>query len=191
MTIILLYQRDISNLISFSFALNLTFPSNWGLIICIYTHHVLNEDNEVYYSFIFFMVSKQVQPYLHFSKFVFYLHWLILLLLSNFFLSPGCPFSIMSTDSSPSSITNGSSSTIDHASHRALTTTASELTWLKFLLQDLPVPNPLPMHFFCDNQAAIHISNNPVFLLLTFPLGFNWLISNLHQSTWEITVLLF
>ena len=158
MTIILLYQRDMSNLISFSFALNLTFPSNWGLIICIYTHHVLNEDNEVYYSFIFFMVSKQVQPYLHFSKFVFYLHWLILLLLSNFFLSPGCPFSIMSTDSSPSSITNGSSSTIDHASHVPLPQQLLSLLDLNFFFRTFE----FQIHFPCISSVIIK-------LLFTFP----------------------
>jgi transposase InsO family protein len=49
------------------------------------------------------------------------------------------------------------------AEYRAMAHTACELTWLRTLLQEFgfPVHDPTPL--YCDNQAAIHIANNPVF----------------------------
>ncbi|KAM2706636.1 hypothetical protein EV1_035710 [Malus domestica] len=38
-----------------------------------------------------------------------------------------------------------------------------ELTWLRYLLQDLKVPHAAPAHVYCDNKAALHIAANPVF----------------------------
>lgn len=49
------------------------------------------------------------------------------------------------------------------AEYRALASTSCELTWLKKLLLDLQVPHPQPMLLYCDNQAALHIDQNPVF----------------------------
>jgi len=39
----------------------------------------------------------------------------------------------------------------------------SELIWLKTFLVSLEVFLPHGMHLFCDSQAAIHITDNPVF----------------------------
>ena len=49
------------------------------------------------------------------------------------------------------------------AEYRALAKLTSELQWLKYLLSDLGInhSHPIPVH--CDNQAAIHIAENPVF----------------------------
>ena len=37
-----------------------------------------------------------------------------------------------------------------------------ELLWLKKLLKDLKIPNPLPMKLYYDNKAAINLTHNPV-----------------------------
>ena len=49
------------------------------------------------------------------------------------------------------------------AEYRAMAHTTCELTWLRTLLHEFgfPVHDPTPL--YCDNQAAIHIANNPVF----------------------------
>lgn len=49
------------------------------------------------------------------------------------------------------------------AEYRAMATTSCELTWLRFLLDDLCVSHPQPALLFCDNQAALHIAANLVF----------------------------
>ncbi|GKU93723.1 hypothetical protein SLEP1_g7291 [Rubroshorea leprosula] len=49
------------------------------------------------------------------------------------------------------------------AEYRAMAATASELSWLKTLLCDLQVSHSKPMTLYCDNRAALHIANNPVF----------------------------
>lgn len=38
-----------------------------------------------------------------------------------------------------------------------------ELTWLRYVLDGLQVSHSQPAELFCDNQAALHISANPVF----------------------------
>lgn len=38
-----------------------------------------------------------------------------------------------------------------------------ELTWLRFLLQDLQVLHTAPTRVHCDNQAALHIAADLVF----------------------------
>jgi hypothetical protein len=49
------------------------------------------------------------------------------------------------------------------AEYRAMTSTVSELTWIKQLLADMSITIHKPMKIFCDNQAARHIASNPVF----------------------------
>lgn len=41
--------------------------------------------------------------------------------------------------------------------------TVTELLWLRALLADFTINHQVPMSLFCDNQAALHIANNPVF----------------------------
>ena len=41
--------------------------------------------------------------------------------------------------------------------------TVSEILWIRWLLKDLQVHITSPTYLFCDNQAARHIANNPVF----------------------------
>lgn len=49
------------------------------------------------------------------------------------------------------------------AEYRAMANTCLELTWLRYILQDLRVPHNKPATLYCDNQAALHIAANPVF----------------------------
>ena len=41
--------------------------------------------------------------------------------------------------------------------------TTCELKWLKGILSSLGVPHTTPISLHCDSQAALHISQNPVF----------------------------
>ncbi|KAJ9542449.1 LOW QUALITY PROTEIN: hypothetical protein OSB04_028955 [Centaurea solstitialis] len=49
------------------------------------------------------------------------------------------------------------------AEYRSMASTVSEILWMRWLLQELDVPFEGPTPLFCDNQAARHIANNPVF----------------------------
>ena len=49
------------------------------------------------------------------------------------------------------------------AEYRAMANTCLELTWLRYILHDLKVPQTIPTPLFCNNQAALHIAENPVF----------------------------
>jgi len=49
------------------------------------------------------------------------------------------------------------------AEYRSMASTCSELTWLRYLLQDLCLSHPQAAQLYCDNQAALHIVANPVF----------------------------
>ena len=49
------------------------------------------------------------------------------------------------------------------AEYRAMTLATCELIWLKHLLRELRFGNDEQMKLICDNQAALHISSNPVF----------------------------
>ncbi|KAI3665096.1 hypothetical protein L6452_43714 [Arctium lappa] len=49
------------------------------------------------------------------------------------------------------------------AEYRAMASTVSEIIWLRWLLQELGLPQIGSTTLFCDNQAARHIANNPVF----------------------------
>ncbi|GKV30029.1 hypothetical protein SLEP1_g38896 [Rubroshorea leprosula] len=68
---------------------------------------------------------------------------------------------------SPISWQSKKQSIVSHSSteaeYRAMASIVSELTWLKSLLYDLGIYHSKPMTLFCDNQAALHITNNPVF----------------------------
>ncbi|KAL6321002.1 hypothetical protein AAG906_010811 [Vitis piasezkii] len=47
--------------------------------------------------------------------------------------------------------------------YRAMTSITCELTWLKYLLDDLKVEHSQPTKLFCDSKAALHIAVNPVY----------------------------
>ncbi|KAJ9544458.1 hypothetical protein OSB04_024165 [Centaurea solstitialis] len=47
--------------------------------------------------------------------------------------------------------------------YRAMAQTTCELIWLRNLLGELGFAQSKPMDLYCDNEAAIHIANNPVF----------------------------
>ncbi|KAD4888928.1 hypothetical protein E3N88_21001 [Mikania micrantha] len=49
------------------------------------------------------------------------------------------------------------------AEYRAMATTITEILWVRWLLTELGVPSIGPTTLYCDNQAARHIANNPVF----------------------------
>ena len=49
------------------------------------------------------------------------------------------------------------------AEYRAMALAICELIWLKHLLQALRFGKNEQMKLICDNQAALHISSNPVF----------------------------
>ena len=49
------------------------------------------------------------------------------------------------------------------AEYRATALATCELIWLKHLLQELRFGKDEQMKLICDNQAALHISSNPVF----------------------------
>ena len=49
------------------------------------------------------------------------------------------------------------------AEYRALASTACEIQWLQFLLNELHQPLPLPVPLYCDNRSAIHLAHNPAF----------------------------
>ncbi|GJU48848.1 putative RNA-directed DNA polymerase [Tanacetum coccineum] len=47
--------------------------------------------------------------------------------------------------------------------YRAMSFIVSEIIWVRWLLKDLQVHIVTPIQLFCDNQAARHIANNPVY----------------------------
>nr|GEY61140.1 integrase, catalytic core [Tanacetum cinerariifolium] len=49
------------------------------------------------------------------------------------------------------------------AEYRAMVSTVSEILWVRWLLKDMQVQLITPTSLFCDNQAARHIANNPVY----------------------------
>ena len=49
------------------------------------------------------------------------------------------------------------------AEYRAISSAASEVTWVVRLLNELKVTDLEPVTLFCDNQSAIHIAKNPIF----------------------------
>lgn len=53
------------------------------------------------------------------------------------------------------------------AEYRSMASTATELTWLTFLLRDLHVPLLRPPVLHCDNLSALHLFVNPVLHAMT------------------------
>ncbi|KAK4391526.1 Retrovirus-related Pol polyprotein from transposon RE1 [Sesamum angolense] len=49
------------------------------------------------------------------------------------------------------------------AEYRAMAATVCELQWITYLLKDFQLPISTRIPFWCDNQAAIHITANPMF----------------------------
>ncbi|KAL0454693.1 UNVERIFIED_CONTAM: hypothetical protein Slati_0808500 [Sesamum latifolium] len=47
--------------------------------------------------------------------------------------------------------------------YRAMAASVCELQRVSFLLKDSQIPVATPIPFWCDNQAALHITANPVF----------------------------
>ncbi|KAL2240897.1 UNVERIFIED_CONTAM: Retrovirus-related Pol polyprotein from transposon RE1 [Sesamum indicum] len=45
----------------------------------------------------------------------------------------------------------------------SIASTVCELLWISYVLHGLHVSVPLPISFWCDNNAALHITANPVF----------------------------
>ncbi|PKU75882.1 Retrovirus-related Pol polyprotein from transposon TNT 1-94 [Dendrobium catenatum] len=49
------------------------------------------------------------------------------------------------------------------AEYRVLATEASEVIWLRRLLEDFHIPQTIPTTIYCDNTSAIALANNPVY----------------------------
>ena len=49
------------------------------------------------------------------------------------------------------------------AEYRAMANTCLELTWVRYILQDLKVPLSEPALLYCDNQAALHTGSQSSF----------------------------
>src|SRR5262249_1555565 len=49
------------------------------------------------------------------------------------------------------------------AEYRSMSFTVAEVQWITYLLQDFGFLSSLPIPLWCDNQAAIHITANPVY----------------------------
>ncbi|CAH9088172.1 unnamed protein product, partial [Cuscuta europaea] len=45
--------------------------------------------------------------------------------------------------------------------YRAMAQSAYEIIWIHHLLNEIGLKTPMPAQLWCDNQAAIHIANNP------------------------------
>ena len=48
------------------------------------------------------------------------------------------------------------------AEFRAMASGICELLWLRKIMMELQLPFETPMKLYCDNKAAISITNNPV-----------------------------
>jgi hypothetical protein len=49
------------------------------------------------------------------------------------------------------------------AEYRAMTSTTSELIWIKQLIADIEIKTQEPMKIYCNNQAAHQVASNSVF----------------------------
>nr|XP_034900315.1 uncharacterized protein LOC118038130 [Populus alba] len=68
--------------------------------------------------------------------------------------------SLISWKSKKQTVVSCSSAEVEY---RSMASTCSELTWLRYLLQDLCLSHLQAAQLYCDNQAALHIAANPVF----------------------------
>ncbi|KAM0047832.1 putative RNA-directed DNA polymerase [Helianthus debilis subsp. tardiflorus] len=86
----------------------------------------------------------------------------------------GCPFSrrsrtgyVLLVGGAPVSWKSKKQSVVSRSSaeaeYRAMATTVSEVLWVRWLLTELGAVQDGPTTLFCDNEAARHIANNPVF----------------------------
>ena len=48
------------------------------------------------------------------------------------------------------------------AEYHAVSSAASEITWIVRLLEDINVTNLKPVTLFCDNQSSIQLAHNPI-----------------------------
>ncbi|KAK4386150.1 Retrovirus-related Pol polyprotein from transposon RE2 [Sesamum angolense] len=55
------------------------------------------------------------------------------------------------------------SSSSAEAEYRSMASTVCELLWISYILGDFEITVVSPIPFHCDNKAAIHITENPVF----------------------------
>ncbi|KAJ0520496.1 putative RNA-directed DNA polymerase [Helianthus annuus] len=90
----------------------------------------------------------------------------------------GCPMSrksrtgyLLSLGGAPISWKSKKQSVVSRSSaeaeYRAMAATVSKVLWVRWLLSELDVKQGEPTILFCDNQAARHIANNPVFHEIT------------------------
>ncbi|CAL2250164.1 unnamed protein product [Prunus armeniaca] len=68
--------------------------------------------------------------------------------------------SLISWKSKKQSVVSRSSA---EAEYRAMASTAAEIVWLRWLLQDIGVSLSMPTLMYCDNKSAIQIAHNSVF----------------------------
>ena len=69
--------------------------------------------------------------------------------------------SLISWKSKKQTIVSCSSAKVEY---RAMDTANCELTWIRFLLNDLQVSHSQPAILHCDNKEALHIFANPIFM---------------------------
>lgn len=106
---------------------------------------------------------------------------------SGYFISlGGCPLSWKSKKQHTVSLSSA------EAEYRSLIRITAELAWLARLLEELRVPNLVPISVKCDSQAAIHIARNPVFHERTkhIEIDCHFVIQNL-LCTWTISVFMY
>nr|GEY13455.1 armadillo-type fold protein [Tanacetum cinerariifolium] len=72
------------------------------------------------------------------------------------------------------------------AEYRAMASTVSEILWVRWLLKDMQVQLTTPTSLFCDNQAARHIANNPVYHERTKHVEMDYFFVREHVETRDI-----
>ncbi|XP_023734190.2 uncharacterized mitochondrial protein AtMg00810-like [Lactuca sativa] len=75
------------------------------------------------------------------------------------------------------------------AEYRAMASTVSEVLWVRWLFKDLQVVIDSPTTLFCDNQAARHIANNPVFHERTKHVEMNFFFVRERVSSREVVLM--
>ena len=67
---------------------------------------------------------------------------------------------LVSWNSKKQSVVSRSSA---ESEYRAMAQSACEIMWLHQLLAEVSIKTSVPAKFWCDNQAVLHITSNPVF----------------------------